>query len=383
MNIEDIRKKRQVPTKYKPNSYRIFCEDIGNSSIPDDNKYSSFAPPIYTQPMIVPAQAIEDRNRPHAGRLAGFLRENAHTLNEPVNRVGSRNVANEEEKRWWEWKVDLQQDADWKNKRRSASNNGPRVTNSAGNDAYKTTYQHELGYVNKVNGNSVDALPNRHSYNPNTVNSVGIVPINDLNTFTNANEQQRVFLDKMSFEHQYDSRSDSNYQNRGKRQGAFVIEQIEPRPNFGTKIRPDSNKGTSVWDAMHPAEPVVGSLPPRPSAMYQKQPSNSEILRNQRRDPIGYFEDTKFGGSYGQSMPVINPGPNFNQNILANTQESNYKPSWPPTTRQGPPTPQLNGHPNGHASNQNDHYQSANDLLENAMNYQRPVPVSNGYHDHN
>lgn len=152
--------------------------------------------------------------------MAGFIRENAHTLNEPVNRVASRDVKREEEGRWWEWKVNVAEDEDWKSKRRSASM--PRsqsnnvILNSAGlnGDGYQTTYQKELGYLSKVN-NNIDP-PNRHSFNPNTSNAVGIVPINDLNTFTNANEQQRVFLDKMSFEHQYDSRKDSNYPNRGK-----------------------------------------------------------------------------------------------------------------------------------------------------------------------
>ena len=90
---------------FRPNSYRIFCEEIGNQSIPEDQKYFSHAPAIYTDPMIVPAQAIEDRNRPHAGRLTNFLRENPHTLNEPINRVSSKNLDKETEKRWWEWNL--------------------------------------------------------------------------------------------------------------------------------------------------------------------------------------------------------------------------------------------------------------------------------------
>jgi hypothetical protein len=53
--------------------------------------------------MILPAQAIEERNNPHAARAADFLRENAHTLNKPINRVKTKNFNNEIEKRWWEW----------------------------------------------------------------------------------------------------------------------------------------------------------------------------------------------------------------------------------------------------------------------------------------
>ena len=56
----------------------------------------------------MPAQAIEDRNRPHAGHLASFLRENAGTVNEPINKIGSRNVDKNTEKRWWEWTLPVE-----------------------------------------------------------------------------------------------------------------------------------------------------------------------------------------------------------------------------------------------------------------------------------
>ncbi len=155
-----------------------------------------------------------------------------------------------------------------------------------------------------------------------------------------------------------------------------MIEQIEPPQFYGTKVRPDSNKGSSVWDAMHPADipPASnGNLPPRPPSLYHKtvqqinpQP-NPESAKIQRRDPIGYFEDNKFGGSFGSHLPNNNPGPSFNRNISANTQEKTYQPSWSASQSQAPPSPQQNGP------------QSANDLLENAMMYQRPVGVANGY----
>ena len=58
---------------------------------------------MYTQPTFLPAQMIEDRNKPHGARAADFLRENAHTLNEPVNKVRTKNVTAENEKKWWQW----------------------------------------------------------------------------------------------------------------------------------------------------------------------------------------------------------------------------------------------------------------------------------------
>lgn len=211
----------------RPNSYRIFCEDIGNQSVADDSKYSSQAPAIYTQPLIVPAQAIEERNRPHAGRSANFLRDNAHMLNEPVNRISSKNVNKTEEKRWWEWDVkqeEIDSYPNWKNRaKRSQSSSVARDPNSNGASEFQTTYQKDHGYVKSIvqsggirvlNENQGGA--NRHSYNPNNSQAIGIVPVNDLNSFTKSNEPQRVFVDKMSFEHEYDSRKDGNYPNRGK-----------------------------------------------------------------------------------------------------------------------------------------------------------------------
>ena len=162
-----------------------------------------------------------------------------------------------------------------------------------------------------------------------------------------------------------------------KRQGAFVIDQIEPKPVIGTRVRPDSNKSNSVWDAMHPQENVIGQQPPariNKTQTQEKPYSANPESRNQRRDPIGYFEDTKFGGSLGGHLTNVNPMPNFNTNIMANTREftqpATYQPSW-------------NG--NGSETNlqqMNDQkpMASANELFDNAMMYQQPIMANDRYH---
>ncbi|CAF1086770.1 unnamed protein product [Brachionus calyciflorus] len=362
LNIQDIRHKKTVAKKYTPNSYRIFCEDIGNDSIPDEAKYSSHAPPIYTQPSIIPAQAIEDRNYPHAGRMAGFLRENPHTLNEPVNRVSAKNVSKEQEKRWWEWQVP--ENSDWKSKRRSNSS-APRTDSASettNKSEFQTTYQKDHGYMNHFGRPGAESGSKRHSFNPNNTHAVGIVPINDLNSLTKANEPQRVFVDKMSFEHDYDSRQENNYPNRGKRHGAFVAEQIEPKPVLGTRSRPDSNKGVGMWDVMHPGDEPIGQ-PNQNTLIYKKPPSGvNDEQRKQRRDPIGYYDDTRFGGSAGQNRPNKNPAPSFNPILQTNSKEpvvNGYQPSW-----------------NTHGYSENVNAQP-NDLFETQMNY--PITVGNGY----
>lgn len=393
----------------RPNSYRIFCDEIGNTSVPDTNKYTSQAPELFTQPMIVPAQAVEGRNRPQGDRAAGFLRENARTLNEPVNRVNTRNVSDQMEKRWWEWNLPVENP---NLKKRSLSSSNLNTNNKQDVDipGFQTTYQKDHGYlrtapapavrIGSVNENQGGAA--RHTYNPNNAHAVGIIPINDLNNYSKnvSGEQpgqQRVFADKMSFEHNYDSRKDANYPVRGKRQGAYVIEQIEPKPALGLRTHVDRNKGASVWDAMHLDESPVTRLPPT-APMARHSALTNEQYRNQRRDPIGYYEDPKFGAPKPDSLPAPLPAsapvamhPNHNQqqqqqqsqqhemsnlpdDISYQTKALAYNPTWSnvnadfqlqrlkQTQQQLMNEVQSFQQPNG-----------ANDLLDQAMMYQRPM----------
>ncbi len=100
---------------------------------------------------------------------------------------------------------------------RQASN--PNEINS-----YSTTYSKDMGYLTNVlePGTQIGAVNDnngaaqRYTYNQNGRAAVGVVPVNDLNTYSKAGEPQRVFVDKMSFEHGYDSRADNNYNQRGR-----------------------------------------------------------------------------------------------------------------------------------------------------------------------
>lgn len=119
------------------------------------------------------------------------------------------------------------------------------------------------------------------------------------------------------------------------------------------------NKGTSVWDCMHPVEEPRGNSPLK-AQVYQKPPSGKlSESRNQRRDPIGYFEDTKYN-TYQQ--PIINDQVR---------PDSKYKPSWnpEPVIANGA----FNGYPtNGYSANDyadpiapNGELNGYNDLLAN------------------
>lgn len=84
-------------------------------------------------------------------------------------------------------------------------------------------------------------------------------------------------------------------------------QQPQQRPQYGLKARVDSGKGASIWDLMQPenktkAEPSQND---RMAAAAAAAAAAEMDARYQRRDPIGYFSDTKYGDQF-----------------------KNYKPSW-------------------------------------------------------
>ena len=117
-----------------------------------------------------------------------------------------------------------QEDPDWKSKKRSQSSsnlkeqrgsNSNLETSNGKESGYQTTYQKEHGYLKDLIRTESGNL-SRHGNNPNSSHAVGIVPITDLTSYSKANEDQRVFVDKVSFEQAYDSRNENNYPMRGR-----------------------------------------------------------------------------------------------------------------------------------------------------------------------
>ena len=119
-----------------------------------------------------------------------------------------------------------------KQKRRSSSQSGPK--NPERGSEFQTTYQKEHGYLkNLITPNARVGLmnenqgaANRHTYNPNTAQANGIVPVNDLTVGSRPNEPQRFFVDRVSFEQGYDARNDKNYPIRGKVNSKIINRNI-------------------------------------------------------------------------------------------------------------------------------------------------------------
>lgn len=146
-----------------------------------------------------------------------------------------------------------------------------------------------------------------------------------------------------------------------QRQGAYVLDPLLPRPEHGLKSREDRNKNVSLWDIMHPENTqLMGNQPPK-TQIYQRPPTeNPDVARNQRRDPIGYFDDTKYGGSLRANNQQASPSPVIK---AANTQQdARYQPSW---TAGNSPVNGVNDQP------RSNHYDAPNELLDQAMSYQQ------------
>lgn len=216
--MQDIKRKKSVVSRYAPNSYRIFSEDIDNSTLPYSQVYPRQESQLYTKPLIVPAQCIEERNKPHANRNAEFLRENVMSINEPINNIKTRMNTDIPESQWWKWTVPKDEMDSALRNRKKVREISTFSQNPNDVSPYSTTYQKDMGYLNNSSAvHDVNNAAYRQAFRPNGNQAVGIVPINDLSTYSKINGEQRVFTDKMSFEHNsYDSRSANNYNQRGR-----------------------------------------------------------------------------------------------------------------------------------------------------------------------
>lgn len=116
------------------------------------------------------------------------------------------------------------------------------------------------------------------------------------------------------------------------------MEQIQPRTEYGLKSRNDSSNGTSLWDLMHPDNSKA-----KGKTSSNKLEQTIPVLhvndpRNQRRDPIGYFSDMKYGDK-----------------VANGKSPAMYQPTW-------------NGSGNGHRDEQFE--ETGNELIDRAMMYQ-------------
>nr|XP_039248428.1 uncharacterized protein C2orf73 homolog [Styela clava] len=188
-------RKKQVPEHYNPDSYRIFDREVGDDSLGDSRMNKLHIerknPPPPTHP-----REPERRNCPHPWH-SRFLRHNARLLNEPICVMATEST-------------DLEQDSWWPSR---TSDEPLKVPARTMNTVQRSDYQHSA----PVRGNT------RHSSNPFTIPSKGILPVNTPKTKEDPGD---VLLEKISYRHDYNSRLDKNEPIRGKLHGSFVWDEV-------------------------------------------------------------------------------------------------------------------------------------------------------------
>lgn len=112
---------------------------------------------------------------------------------------------------------------------------------------------------------------------------------------------------------------------------------------MGLRSRPQSNGGSSVWNAMHPSDCKDEDFDQRQTSGVRKVHPNPQIAGNpsERRDPIGYFNDKSQGGSFGYNNGSHGNGPELKTNDFQdnnNYQQNN--PQFQPNNM-----PQENNYP--------------------------------------
>ncbi|XP_033734473.1 uncharacterized protein C2orf73 homolog [Pecten maximus] len=209
-----IARKKRVSGHYNPDSFRVISGDAEElhpkftttSSEAADFRRETPAggltlPNIYNRQTEVLPKSVPDYrvNRPHPGSC-GFLRHNVRVLNEPVCSVYTAS-SHDEQNLWWPSRT---------------SNEPLNVPPKTKDTVYRGDYMQDGDRI-QSSGST------RHSANLHREPALGTVPVNFLPA---RDENKRFFKEKISYEHQYNSRLEPNYPIRAKRHGSFVWEQM-------------------------------------------------------------------------------------------------------------------------------------------------------------
>lgn len=106
----------------------------------------------------------------------------------------------------------------------------------------------------------------RHGANTDRRRAVGVVPITQLT-------DNDVYLEKVSFSNQYDSRSSTNYPMRGRLHGAFVREPLQPQD----KAHPD-NLEAKLNNLKYLPEAELADVPLTPCSAVPREEEEEEKL---------------------------------------------------------------------------------------------------------
>lgn len=274
-----LQRKKRVPNRYNPDSFRVISDEAettrerfsGNPyySPPSPERFEKgiSLPNIYNRSTQVLPKSVPDfrANNPHP-RSCGFLRHDVRLLNEPICSVYT-SVTHDEQNQWWPSRT---------------SDEPLQVPGKTKDTVYRSDYMREhnepLHRTTRHESNSSrdaalgpDILKRLASY------EVQEVPVNFL---TKRDGTQRIFQEKKSFEHDYNSRKDTNYPVRGKRLGSFVWDEMNP--DLAQRF---VDQHTNLLEAKEKFEACQSqtahsSAPNRTPPQQQAPPNNSQAQNN-------------------------------------------------------------------------------------------------------
>jgi len=219
-----IQRKKKVVEKYSPDSFRVISE-LAVSDHPKFNPRhytASFEPrtptpkasqfnnnafceaplgKVIKNTRVLPQILPDYRQHKPQTKSCHFLDKNVKFFNEPICHVYTAGVG-EDRDRWWP----------------ARANPGTLAVPPYTEDThYRKDYNYRRGERPFGSG--------RHAANVNREAARGVVPVNHLRE---KDGSQRFYKEGLSYEHIYNCRDDANYPIRGKRQGAFVWNRMDP-----------------------------------------------------------------------------------------------------------------------------------------------------------
>ncbi|XP_072031126.1 uncharacterized protein [Amphiura filiformis] len=271
-----LSKKKAVESKFNPDTNRIFSNyDAKQTTSAKSHNQSTHAGqrhPAGRKSRIIgpPCQ-----NTPHPADV-NFLIQDCRLLHEPICHVKTKvKIFSEDDKHWWPSRTSEE------------PHNIPICCESSTNRA-------DFKKLDKVSPS-----PTRHGYNPHAAPSKGIVPVNHLP----AQNGPRLLVERISYQHAYDSRKPSNLPQRGKLHGNFVWDVLHP-------VDPSSSRTSSnKWNRTN-SFPWEASASPK-AKMVQVSPTMAvlkpETSNNTRQKVVGLGAtvDTSVAVASGSSLSAV------------------------------------------------------------------------------
>ncbi|XP_038073924.1 uncharacterized protein C2orf73 homolog [Patiria miniata] len=215
-------KKRGGEQKSDPGTKRVFGNYEENLPAAQSH-YSTIHSNVLAGSKFSPAKSRilspARLHKPHPSQV-GFLLQDCRLMHEPICDVKPQSKAvsaDPEGNMWWKWQVGNGE---------VVKRTPPKYSyHSTNRDQFRTPEKPQLGQT-------------RHGSNPGTYASSGIVPVTRLPS----EKGPRLLVEHISYDHQYNSRTNPSEPIRGKKHGSIVWDCLHPVSP--SKLAIGSNKTT-------------------------------------------------------------------------------------------------------------------------------------------